>query len=169
SLLPAIANWFAPIVRGLLAMAPPPPPLPSLGTPCQGVPSAASRGSSNTVNCGRCIELFPSDYAPFADNQASSAGGQFYNFWHPGVQYFKGNVVGPNTYTGFVYRAQNTGTSASRSDCAVGSSPPYTCEPKWPARLAATISDNFIVWKAEPEPLCGFVDADGDGDPDIQG
>jgi len=169
SLLPAIANWFAPVVRGLLALAPPPPPppYPSPGIPCPGVPSAGSRGSANTLNCGRCIELFPSDYIPYQDGQASTAGGQFYNFWHPGVAYSAGNVVVPNTYNGFVYRAQNSGTSASNASCAAGSTAPFTCEPKWPARLAATVSDNFIVWKAEPEPLCGFVDSDNDGNPDV--
>jgi hypothetical protein len=49
SLLPAIANWMAPVVRGLFAMAPPPPP-PT--TPCAGIP--ASYNSTGQLGCAPC-------------------------------------------------------------------------------------------------------------------
>ncbi|MFN2387936.1 MAG: pilus assembly protein [Thermoanaerobaculia bacterium] len=39
SLLPQIAQWLAPAIRGLLAMAPPPPPQDPNAVPCQGVPA----------------------------------------------------------------------------------------------------------------------------------
>jgi hypothetical protein len=45
STLPTVANWFSTAVRGLLALAPPPPPLVS---PCPGIPE------SYGVSCAPC-------------------------------------------------------------------------------------------------------------------
>ncbi len=48
SLLPAVANWLAPAVRGLFAMAPPPPP----ASPCPGIPASYTGGGQ--LVCGPC-------------------------------------------------------------------------------------------------------------------
>jgi hypothetical protein len=48
SLLPVFANWLSPVIRGLLAMAPPPPPL----GPCPGIPSTYTGGGQ--LQCGPC-------------------------------------------------------------------------------------------------------------------
>ncbi len=87
----------------------------------------------------------------------------------PGTQYFKGDLVLPSVfktppdrwvvgnYTGFMFRAQNDGTTG-------------TTQPVWPAFVGTSPPiDNEVVWKAEPEPLCGFVDVENgtaDGLPD---
>ena len=91
--------------------------------PHRARPAPASRtvpADGHAFNCGRCLELFPGDYAPYADAQAGVAGGQFFNFWHPGVAYAAGNVVAPTTYNGFVFRALNTAqrTPEQRADGA---------------------------------------------------
>src|SRR5262249_58973365 len=54
SLLPAIANWLSPALRGLLSMAPPPPPaLPSGSVgPCPGLTTAPS--PANSLLCAPC-------------------------------------------------------------------------------------------------------------------
>jgi hypothetical protein len=49
SLLPSIANWLAPAVRGLFAMAPPPPP----ASPCPGIPASYTGGPGGLV-CDAC-------------------------------------------------------------------------------------------------------------------
>jgi hypothetical protein len=160
SLLPEIARWLSPAVRGLLALAPPPPPppFPAPGTPCRGIPSGLL---TDTLNCGRCVDLYHEDYRPLLD------------FWAAKTPYNAGNLVAPTSYNGFAYRAQNPGTSANLPTDV----PPGLGEPHWPAKLSATVSDNSpgcntpghpqcIVWKAEPEPLCGFID-DGHGNPDL--
>jgi Neisseria PilC beta-propeller domain len=52
SLLPAIANWLSPAIRGLLAMAPPPPPVAPAGAPCVGIPAGLTTHPIQCVPCG---------------------------------------------------------------------------------------------------------------------
>ena len=53
SLLPQIASWLAPAIRGLLAMAPPPPPQDTIAVPCQGIPA----GYVGDLKCAPCLDL----------------------------------------------------------------------------------------------------------------
>ncbi len=159
------------MVRGLLALAPPPAPPPSYpapGVPCPGLPGGPANLSTtpvltDTVNCGRCLALYQFDYTALL------------SFWQENTPYHRGNVVAPKTYNGFAYRAQNDGTSGVYGIDPLDGSP---LDPPWPAKLSATYSDNSpgcnltpgndcLVWKAEPEPLCAFLDRDFDGNPDI--
>jgi hypothetical protein len=64
SLLPAIANWYAPAVRGLLAMAPPPPPLPPVG-PCPGIVGTLPKPS-----CAPC-QYDPTLFCAFFDTNGN--------------------------------------------------------------------------------------------------
>ena len=48
SILPVFANWLAPVVRGLFAMVPPPPP----ASPCPGIPSTYTGGGQ--LVCAPC-------------------------------------------------------------------------------------------------------------------
>jgi hypothetical protein len=48
SLLPMFANWLAPVVRGLFAMVPPPPP----AGPCPGIPASYTGGGQ--LVCAPC-------------------------------------------------------------------------------------------------------------------
>jgi hypothetical protein len=126
----------------------PPTPRPifdaAAGRPCPGVPSGLLR---DPFYCGRCVELYRrSDRA--GDYQA------LLDFWKPSQAYDAGSLVAPIAYDGFVFRAASNGATG-------------TTEPSWPATLGATVNDGEILWRAEPEPLCGFVDADGDGSPDL--
>jgi len=47
SVLPAAANWLAPVIRGLFAMAPPPPP----ASPCPGIPASYTGGQLVCAPC----------------------------------------------------------------------------------------------------------------------
>jgi len=49
-LLPQIAKWLSPAVRGLLAMVPPPPPQDVNAVPCQGIPA----GYTGNLKCVPC-------------------------------------------------------------------------------------------------------------------
>ena len=48
SILPVFANWLAPVVRGLFAMVPPPPP----AGPCPGIPASYTGGGQ--LVCAPC-------------------------------------------------------------------------------------------------------------------
>ena len=139
NLVVSVEEFRAPVTLTPLPNSYPPP-----GTPCPGVPSGLLQDS---FYCGRCVQLYHRD----------DGGGDYQellDFWKGNQAYNAGSLVAPASYNGFAFRAEKNGASGAT-------------EPSWPARLGAIVNDNEIVWRAEPEPLCGFVDADGDGTADL--
>jgi hypothetical protein len=70
------------------------------------------------------------------------------SLWRKDVNYTKNDLVVPIEYIGYAFRAQNPGISGDT-------------EPPWPTAVGGTVNDNGIIWKAEPEVLCGVVLVNG--------
>lgn len=55
--------------------------------------------------------------------------------WSDGLAITANDIVSPTVYTGYLYKANNTGTTGS-------------AEPTWPTVLDDTVLDNDVTWKA---------------------
>lgn len=72
--------------------------------------------------------------------------------WKPETEYSAGTLICPSLPNGFVYLAEDDGTSG-------------TSEPEWPTELEQTVEDNDITWTCEAvltlAPPFTLVDVDG--------